>query len=618
MIRSATDQLLIHHMQRDFFNLLTNSAGCSYEEFVIEVANIVKTQLDVPVVSVYLRKEGQEAYRLYSNLQEAGLNLKRCFLIEQTEGAIRDLIVQTYTSLDVRVIPLENKSKRIGYLVLGCEAFHCYKDRLLRETSIEIVKCLSKAEFDHNISDEKTKYERLYNLTSKFNSSTDMNKIMRETIRTLKENDSGLTYTLWLSQDISTDRDLPVKELSYDNDVSSASSSQAFLTGKMQIEVYAHSGSLKLYAPLKGKQGVYGVLEVLDPSRIHLPKEECDLVELIASTVGDAIENVQLYQQSRKLNSDLQLINSKSQKLNSNTRFNEKISYMSSTLAEAFQADEVGFVTFNECNHDENTILEGSSPYFETADSQLLISMLKQRVNKEKGDVFIGNLSSTNHKYGEKYKSIMAVRMTDHEHLDGLAIVLHKQPYFFSFDSFKLLQSLIHHSTLAFANSMLREELEKTVVTDYLTKLHSRNYLDKCVEEHTLNDKCGAFILFDIDNFKEVNDTYGHQKGDEVLCQTAEAIQSVLNGSGMAARWGGEELAVYIPGMICKEAFQVADSIRKEIFLATSPSVTVSCGVSSWNADSPLSGKELVRRADEALYKAKEAGKNQIVMEETT
>ncbi|ASF40173.1 GGDEF domain-containing protein [Halobacillus halophilus] len=191
-------------------------------------------------------------------------------------------------------------------------------------------------------------------------------------------------------------------------------------------------------------------------------------------------------------------------------------------------------------------------------------------------------------------------------------------PIFFSFDSFKLLQSLIHHSTLAFANSMPREELEKTVITDYLTKLHSRKYLDECVEAHRLNDKCGTFILFDIDNFKAVNDTYGHQTGDEVLCQTAETILSVLKGRGMAARWGGEELAVYIPGMICEEAFQIAHSIRKEIFLATSPSVTVSCGVSSWKADYPLNGKELVRRADEALYKAKEAGKNQIVMAGTT
>jgi|GEM_PF-6112579 len=155
MMRSVTDQLLIQHMQSGFFNLLTNSTGCSYEEFIIEVANIVKTQLDVPVVSVYLRKEGQEAYRLYSNLQEAGLDLRKCFSIEQIKGSIKDLIVQTFTALDVRVVPLENKSKIIGYLVLGCEAFRSYKDRLLKETSIEVVKCLSKGEFDHNISDKK-------------------------------------------------------------------------------------------------------------------------------------------------------------------------------------------------------------------------------------------------------------------------------------------------------------------------------------------------------------------------------------------------------------------------------------------------------------------------------
>ena len=125
--------------------------------------------------------------------------------------------------------------------------------------------------------------------------------------------------------------------------------------------------------------------------------------------------------------------------------------------------------------------------------------------------------------------------------------MLQKEPYYFSFDNFKLLQSLIHHSSLAMANSILREELEKMVITDHLTQLRSRNYLDKQMGESMQEDEEGTFILIDIDNFKKVNDTYGHQIGDDILVQVANLIQSNIRESDIGARWGGEELAIYLP-----------------------------------------------------------------------
>ena len=73
---------------------------------------------------------------------------------------------------------------------------------------------------------------------------------------------------------------------------------------------------------------------------------------------------------------------------------------------------------------------------------------------------------------------MMAVPMMESDQVHGFALVLHKDPYYFSFETFKLLQSLIHHTSLALANSMLREELEKMVITDHLTGLYSRSYLD--------------------------------------------------------------------------------------------------------------------------------------------
>lgn len=199
--------------------------------------------------------------------------------------------------------------------------------------------------------------------------------------------------------------------------------------------------------------------------------------------------------------------------------------------------------------------------------------------------------------------------------LKGFALILHRDPYHFSFETFKLLQSLIHHSTLALTNSMLREELEKMVVTDHLTRLYSRNYLDERIHQSLSEDAEGAFILVDIDNFKSVNDTYGHQVGDEVIVQVAGIIVNSIRSTDVAARWGGEELAVYLPSISLETGVAIAERIVRKVSESTNPVVTISCGVSHWNVEREDSYSRLFKRADKALYTAKESGKNQVVVQ---
>ncbi|MFB4163043.1 GGDEF domain-containing protein [Alteribacillus sp. JSM 102045] len=138
----------------------------------------------------------------------------------------------------------------------------------------------------------------------------------------------------------------------------------------------------------------------------------------------------------------------------------------------------------------------------------------------------------------------MAVPMVQSREIKGIVIVLVKE---FTFHQFKLLQSLVHHSTLAFLNAMLHEQLETMVITDHLTKLHSRHYLDECILRALTQEKEGTFLLFDIDKFKKVNDTFGHQTGDQIIIQVGSIIQQNIRKNDIAARWGGEELAVYLP-----------------------------------------------------------------------
>src|SRR5690625_8005233 len=122
-----------------------------------------------------------------------------------------------------------------------------------------------------------------------------------------------------------------------------------------------------------------------------------------------------------------------------------------------------------------------------------------------------------------------------------MIIIVHSQQYFFSLDAFKLIQSIEQHDSLALSNTILKEQLKKTVITDYLTQLYSRNYLDSVIKSHMSDGHLGSFILFDIDNFKHVNDTYGHYIGDQILITVSKLIKEVIHNDDIVDRLGGEE-----------------------------------------------------------------------------
>ncbi|MEH7255759.1 GGDEF domain-containing protein, partial [Neobacillus niacini] len=161
------------------------------------------------------------------------------------------------------------------------------------------------------------------------------------------------------------------------------------------------------------------------------------------------------------------------------------------------------------------------------------------------------------------------------------------------------------------------EELEKMIIIDNLTKLNSRNFLDENIQFSMKEDNEGTFLLIDIDNFKEINDRYGHQVGDDVLVQVANIIQKNIRGNDVGARWGGEELAIYLPKVSMDEGLAIAERLVKTVADCTFPKVTVSCGVSYWNKDRQDTYNYLFKRADEALYLAKGTGKNKVVAQKT-
>ncbi len=283
---------------------------------------------------------------------------------------------------------------------------------------------------------------------------------------------------------------------------------------------------------------------------------------------------------------------------------------MTQQIIESFEAEQVGFIMFPA--NGESVVLDGSTSIFKDKKTLRSLEPFIQKVKRDKDPVYIGDTHLHTDFQLEGYKSVLTIPMIQNNELKGIVMTVHQQAYHFTFENFKLLQSLIDHSTLAFTNSMLHEELEQLVITDYLTKLYSRNHLDERIQESMNQEKEGTFLLIDIDNFKQINDVYGHQVGDNIIIQVANIMRKNIRDEDIAARWGGEELAIYLPKVEMEIGYRVAKRIVQAVSIETSPNVTISIGVSYWHSkDGDRSLKRLFNQADRALYKAKETGKNQ-------
>ncbi|MBU2952896.1 sensor domain-containing diguanylate cyclase [Marinobacter sp. F3R08] len=173
----------------------------------------------------------------------------------------------------------------------------------------------------------------------------------------------------------------------------------------------------------------------------------------------------------------------------------------------------------------------------------------------------------------------------------------------------------------------LELELEKLSITDELTGLYNRRFMLRKLEESvTESERYGdtfSLISLDIDFFKEINDSYGHPTGDEVLKRFAHIIESRTRKSDIVARTGGEEFIIFMPKTGLTEAEQVAESLRialqTEDFVndeGTLFNITFSAGVVNWPPQKThsMSVRDLLSDCDRSLYTAKRSGRNRVVV----
>ena len=188
-----------------------------------------------------------------------------------------------------------------------------------------------------------------------------------------------------------------------------------------------------------------------------------------------------------------------------------------------------------------------------------------------------------------------------------------------------LLNAFAHHAFLALSNARRYSETRKLLEFDPLTRALSRSHFFD-LAQHKFEDARRAeeplcVVMFDVDHFKRVNDVYGHPIGDLALQHVVDHAQLALRPVDLVGRYGGEEFVVLLPGIELGVAMAIADRVRRRIEITEvetkneSFHVTISAGVAMYHPGQDTELSALIQRADAALYRAKAAGRNQVIAE---
>ena len=210
-------------------------------------------------------------------------------------------------------------------------------------------------------------------------------------------------------------------------------------------------------------------------------------------------------------------------------------------------------------------------------------------------------------------------RINNEMNINGqLILISNKSENYINSASKKVIEKF--KSFLVFLLEKYKLTISSTL--DKLTSTYNRKYLEESLlflmDSTRAEHSRFSLIMFDIDDFKGVNDKYGHQVGDEVLIKLTKEVKKSIGKNDIIGRYGGEEFIVLLPNSDKIKAINIADKIRRNVeeakILGEKRKVTISLGIAMSNSNSRISSEEIVSRADQALYRAKHEGKNRCVL----
>ncbi|MBW3001969.1 GGDEF domain-containing protein [Candidatus Woesearchaeota archaeon] len=178
----------------------------------------------------------------------------------------------------------------------------------------------------------------------------------------------------------------------------------------------------------------------------------------------------------------------------------------------------------------------------------------------------------------------------------------------------ELVSLLLSKMSVACSRAKYFEDAQQCAITDLLTNLYNKAYFLEAIKTEIArgkrNQKPLSLIMFDFDNFKELNDTKGHMEGDRILQEIGRILKEQIRSMDIPCRYGGEEFTIILPETSQDDAFSIAERLRKSV--EEQGDTTISLGVITC-MNSSIDANNMVKHADAALYKAKNLGKNRTV-----
>ncbi|BBI34559.1 diguanylate cyclase [Cohnella abietis] len=460
---------------------------------------------------------------------------------------------------------------------------------------------------------EESRRDILFDVMRRLNDHIDVENVLSEVLDSLEKLYPICKADLFLSQDYNSPNE-KVKPLAFHlNDMDLCKS--AFVDGQIREE--RSVGRHQLALPLSGKQGVYGVLRLDLPEHVF-DDADISFLTMLAGAAGAAFEKAKLHEQANILVGELRLINELTQRLNSSLKLSDTMQFASAELLNIFKSDYCCILQVDSTSHEfvvmSSNVEEmiGETYPYEYGFCGVMWSTKEPIILS---DYCSATPVSSKLMDITNSRSLLASPLLLNGEVIGAVLITKAEANHYSYDNYKLLQVLSAHLGLAMSNATLHAEVRRMVITDNLTGLYARHYLNERIRRKQVKDSSGSLIVVDIDHFKKINDTFGHQVGDDILIQVSGIIRTSIRDSDIAARWGGEELAIYLPLLNLDQTERVAERIRYRVETETNPKVTVSCGISEWRViDDRVSVESLFYKADMALYEAKHHGRNCIVV----
>ncbi|MBN1537973.1 MAG: diguanylate cyclase [Anaerolineales bacterium] len=387
--------------------------------------------------------------------------------------------------------------------------------------------------------------------------------------------------------------------------------------------------------PLISKGETYGVISVGEARRWEresFTKEKFDLLQTLAVQVAMVVQTARLHQAVQKKAEQLEVLNEAARAIGSTIEMDALLEMIYQQVSRIISADTYFVVVYlpEENCLDLNVVIndgvryppqiipadEGPFGIVGKTKQPLLIGKLSDHQTSADSDAIrLGNEQS--------YESWLGVPMIAGGEFMGMIVVTSYQANVFNEQDQALLLNIANQAAIAVDNAKHHASVEERARCDSLTGVYNHGYFIQCLEDELdICQEAGkslSLIMLDIDLFKDYNDHYGHVIGDEVLRLTVQAITTHIKATDSVGRWGGEEFGVLLSGATTDQALQVAERIRLtllELPLKTETGLplvkpTVSQGIATFPLHCETSN-QLVICADQALYQAKDAGRDQI------